>query len=170
MLGLRSVQCPLMWTDIINDIAQSDAGWRLGVVCVCVCVVLQERKKTGVTMGGEDEKTRGASFDAVNVQIYVEGQWSTFIRSAVLPLFQPHNTPHPPTQFFCCPTPPYVSPHRPHPPPLYPLVFQLCHPPSFFPSLPCFLCLLSVFPDSLPASLRLLCLERACCGLQRSDQ
>lgn len=31
---------------------------------------------------GEDEKTWGASFDAVNVQIYVEGQWSTLIRSS----------------------------------------------------------------------------------------
>lgn len=147
LLGLRSVQCPLMWTDIINDIAQSDAGWRLGVVCVCVCVVLQERKKTGVTMGGEDEKTRGASFDAVNVQIYVEGQWSTFIRSAVLPLFQPHNTPHPPTQFFCCPTPPYVSPHRPHPPP-----------PSAPPCFPA-LSPAIILPFSPLFSLSLICLS-----------
>lgn len=35
------------------------------------------------------EKTRGASFDALNVQIYVEGQWSTFIRSFFLPPSHP---------------------------------------------------------------------------------
>lgn len=30
LLGPRSQQCSLMWTDIINDIAQSDVRWRLG--------------------------------------------------------------------------------------------------------------------------------------------
>ena len=47
LLGPRSLQCPLMWTDIINDIAQSDTRWSTGgcgggvcvcvYVCVCVC-------------------------------------------------------------------------------------------------------------------------------------
>ena len=54
LLGPRSLQCPLMWTDIINDIAQSDTRWSTGgcggvrvcvCVCVCVCVLgVWERK------------------------------------------------------------------------------------------------------------------------------
>lgn len=51
LLGLRSLQCPLMWTDIINDIAQSDARWRPGLVCVCVA----EREKKGMV---REEKMR----------------------------------------------------------------------------------------------------------------
>lgn len=49
LLGPRSLQCPLMWTDIINDIAQSDTRWSTGGcgggVSVCVCVLGVWEKK-----------------------------------------------------------------------------------------------------------------------------
>lgn len=166
LLGLRSLQCPLMWTDIINDIAQSDARWRPGLVCVCVA----EREKYRHGEGGEDEKTRGASFDAVNVQIYVEGQWSTFIRSSFLPPSHPapasshpissYPTPTSPTGFLFSPLPLILSHSVTH------------HHSSLlspvFPSCPS-----SVSPDflsSLPPSFRLPWKDWNCCGLQHSDQ
>lgn len=78
------------------------------VVCLCVCVCLvYGRKRDGE--GGEDEKTWGASFDAVNVQIYVEGQWSTFIRSSLFPPSLPAPASSHPISFYC-PNP--LLPHR----------------------------------------------------------
>lgn len=79
--------------------------------------VLEEGEKEN---GGEGErgrrrweKTRGASFDALNVQIYVEGQWSTFIRSFFLPPSHPaHWTSPPPPQ--STPISPYHTPASPH--------------------------------------------------------
>lgn len=120
LLGPQSPQCPLMWTEIINDIDQSDARWRPGVLCVVVCVKVCGRKRKGDGEGGEDEKTWGASFNAVNVQIYVEGQWSTFIRS----YFLPSPPPLPPQAFSFLPLPPHSLPP--------------CHSPSFLLSLPGF--------------------------------
>lgn len=82
--------------------------------------------------GGEDEKTWEASFDAVNVQIYVEGQWSTFIRSSFHPASLLACTLLPP-HFFLSPTLPLtgflLSSSSPHPLPL-------CHSPSFLLFLP----------------------------------
>lgn len=83
---------------------------------VCVCGRKREKRHGE---GGEDEKTRGASFDAVNVQIYVEGQWSTFIRSSFLPPSHPapasshpissYPTPTSPTGFLFSPLPLILS-------------------------------------------------------------
>lgn len=113
-------------------------------VCVCVCGFMGEIKKKGCE-GGEDEKTWGASFDAVNVQIYVEGQWSTFIRSSFLPPSHPASSQ--PISLYCTPLPPqaFLSSSSP-------LSLPLCHSLSFLPSLPRFppVSHLSFMPPSLP--------------------
>lgn len=72
-----------------------DGDWGVGVMvsdCVGVCGGKRVEKKGGEV--GEDEKTWGASFEAVNVQIYVEGQWSTFIISPSLPTSYPSPAAH----------------------------------------------------------------------------
>lgn len=120
-------------------------------MCVCMRVLGGvyggKKGKKRNSEGEEDEKTRGASFDAVNVQIYVEGQWSTFIRSAFLPVSLPPASSHPisfypstitlPSQAFSLlPLPPILS-------------YPVTHHYSSLLS-PVFPCLSSVFPDSPP--------------------
>lgn len=57
-LMTRNPASPLMWTEILNDITESDARWWRG----------------GEEGERDERRKRGVSFQAVNVQIYVEGQ------------------------------------------------------------------------------------------------
>lgn len=137
--------------------------------CVCVrALSVWEKKRKGDGEGGEDEKTWGASFDAVNVQIYVEGQWSTFIRSSFFPPSLPAHASSHHISFF----------NTPPPHPLPPQAFSFLPLPSFSPTLSLTItsfspppCLSSVFRTlSLSPSFRLLWGDWDCCGLQQSDQ
>lgn len=121
------------------EMATGDSG--VGQLGVCGG---KNRRKKG-SKGGEDEKTWGASFDAVNVQIYVEGQWSTFIRSFCLPSLSLRPRLFPPLLFLSQ----SVSPHRLSPFFLSPSCSpSFCHSLSYLPFLPCLPCLLSISPDS----------------------
>lgn len=124
-----------------------------------MCVRGRERVRGKGDAEGEDEKTWGASFDAVNVQIYVEGQWSTFIKSSFHPARIPaHITRAPPPHPATSPAPSPTGFFSPFPPPLLLHSLPVCQSQSFLPSrLP---------PSSLPlpSSSSLICLPCSSCG------